>query len=331
MRAAIIESPGSLRLIELPDPEPSEREVVIKVHSCGICGTDAQIYEGGFTIPFPMVIGHEFSGEILEVGKEVTRFRPGDRVTLDPNEVCGECDFCRIKRSNFCANVVEHGIQVYGGFAELTLAGERAVYKLPEHVSLKEGSFTELLSCAIHGINQAQIKIGETVAVFGGGPAGQILLQLAKRAGAGKVYLFTRSQEKLDLGKRVGATEAINPNMVNLDDFKFDLVIEAVGSKNSFEQAVKIIDKCGRLLLFGQANEGEEASVDIFSLLTKEISITASWLNPYTYSQAIQALSEKIVDVESLISHILPLEDIQKGFDLMRTKDKGVMKILIQP
>ncbi len=329
MKAAIIEGPGNLRLTDLPDPRPTEKEVLLNVHSCGICGTDVQIYQGGFTIPFPMVIGHEFSGEVLKVGKEVKKIRPGDRVTVDPNEVCGECDFCRIKKSNFCTGIVEHGIQVYGGFAEFTLAGEKAVYKLPENVSLEEASFSELLSCALHAINKAQIKLSESVAVFGGGPAGQILLQLAKQAGAGEVHLFTHSDEKLNLGRKLGATEATNPNTVNLKDFKFDLVVEAVGSKKSFEDALKVIAECGRLILFGQANEGEEASVDIFSLLTREISIIPSWLNPYTFSQAIQALKDKKVDVKSLISHKLPLEDIQKGFDLMTKKEKGVMKVVI--
>ena len=173
MKAAIMDTPGTLRVAVVPDPEINEKEVLIKVDSCGICGSDVKIYQGKWTIPFPRVLGHEFSGVVVEVGSQVTGLQQGDRVAVDPNEACGECDYCRHERPHFCPNMIDHGILVDGGLAEFAKAGEKAVYKLPDGVSLIEGSFTELLSCCVQGINRAQIRVGESVGVFGGGPVTQ--------------------------------------------------------------------------------------------------------------------------------------------------------------
>ena len=109
MKAAVIDAPSTLKVTELPDPQINDKEVLIRVDSCGICGSDVKIYKGEWTIPFPRVIGHEFSGEVVEVGNQVTSFKPGDRVTVDPNEACGECEYCRNDRPHFCPNMIDHG------------------------------------------------------------------------------------------------------------------------------------------------------------------------------------------------------------------------------
>ena len=331
MKAAVLDEPGKLRISEVPDPEPNNKEVLIKLHSCGICGSDVKIYEGHWTIPLPRVLGHEFSGEIVATGKEVRDLKVGDRVTVDPNEACGECEYCRTDRPHFCPNMIDHGILVDGGFADLAIAGEKATYKLPDSVSFEAGSFSELLSCCVHAINKAELKIGESVAVFGGGPAGQILHQLARQAGASSVTLFTHSKEKLELARKLGVTEALNPDDVNLQDFAFDCVIDAAGSKKVFEDGLKIVNKNGRFMLFGQAPEGEKGEVDLFNFLLLEASIIPTFINPFTTSQAVRLLESQQVDVESLISHTLSLDDIQKGFDLKLDNVPGTMKVLVQP
>lgn len=322
---------GILHVTEIPDPKPKDKEVLIKVHGCGICGSDVLIYKGKWTIPFPRVIGHEFSGEVVSVGKGVQEFKPGDRVSVDPNEACGECEYCRADRPHYCLNMITHGILVDGGFAELTVAGEKAVYKLPENVSLEEGSFMELLSCAVHAINKAALRVGESVAVFGGGPAGQILHQLASLGGAGQVVMFTHSPEKLDLAGKLGVTKAFNPDDVNLPDFEFDVVIDAAGTRKVIEDALIVLGNCGRLIIFGQAPEGERASIDLFNLLMKEISIITSNINPFTSSQALTLLARKKIDVKSLISHRIGLHKIQQGFDFLLQKVPGTIKVLVKP
>ena len=331
MKVAILDAPGKLKFTELPTPEINDKEVLIKVDCCGICGSDVKIYQGKWTIPFPRVLGHEFSGEVVDVGQHVNGFQPGDRVTVDPNEACGECEYCRTDRPHFCPNMIDHGILVDGGFAELAKAGEKAVYKLPENVSYSEGSFTELLSCCVQGINRSHIQLGELVAVFGGGPAGQILHQLARLAGAGKVYLFTHSREKLELAQKLGADEVINPDDVDLEDYNFDVVIDAVGAAKVVEDSLKCLTKRGRLIIFGQAPEEEYANIDLFNLLLLEISIIPSFINPFTTEQAIRLLEQKKVDVESLISHSVALNDLQHGFDLLTEKVPGTMKVTVKP
>ncbi len=331
MKAAVMEKAGILHVTDLPDPTPRDKEVLIKVHSCGICGSDVLIYKGKWTIPFPRVIGHEFSGEVVSVGKGVQGFRPGDRVSVDPNEACGECEYCRADRPHYCLNMIIHGILVDGGFAELAVAGEKAVYKLPENVSLEEGSFMELLSCAVHAINKAALRVGESVAVFGGGPAGQILHQLASLGGAGRVVMFTHSPEKLDLARKLGVTQAFNPNDVSLLDFEFDVVIDAAGTRKVIEDGISVLGNCGRLIIFGQAPEGERASIDLFNLLMKEISIITSNINPFTSSQAMTLLAQKKLDVNSLVSHRVGIDEIQQGFDLLLKKTPGTVKVLVNP
>ena len=331
MKAAIINAPGELELTQLPDPKIDDKEVLIQVDSCGICGSDVKIYKGEWTIPFPRVIGHEFSGKVVEVGGQVTKFKPGDRVTVDPNEACGECEYCRNDRPHFCPNMIDHGILVDGGFAELAKAGEKAVYHLPDNVSFVQGSFTELLSCCVQGINRAQIKLGERVAVFGGGPAGQLLHQLARLAGAATVTLLTRSPGKRELANKLGASESFNPREVDLQDCEFDVVIDAVGSAQVIEDAMTCLAKRGRLIIFGQAAEGEHARIDLFNLLINEVSLIPSFINPFTTAQAIRLLEEKKIDVDSLVSHQIRLDDVQQGFDLHVQKVVGTMKVLVNP
>jgi len=331
MKAAILDAPGKLKVTEVADPQINEKEVLVKVDCCGICGSDVKIYTGKWTIPFPRILGHEFAGEVVAIGKEVKGFQTGDRVTVDPNEYCGECEYCLDDKPHFCPNMIDHGILVDGGYAELAKAGEKVVHKLPDNVSLAEGSFSELLSCAVHAIDRTGIRVGDEVAVFGGGPGGQLLHQLAAMAGAGKVILFTRSKEKLDLARKLGATDAIHPDDVKLSDFKFDVVIDAVGSRKVVETALKSIRKMGKLTIFGQAPEGEHASLDLFNLLLDEVTIIPTFINPFTTSQAVKLLGQKRIQVEPLISHSLALDEAQMGFDLHTKKVPGTMKVLLNP
>ena len=331
MKAAILDAPGELKIADVPDKEPNDKEVLIRVECCGICGSDVKIYEGKWTIPLPRILGHEFSGEVIATGKDVRDFELGDRVSVDPNEICGECEYCRTDRPNFCENMIDHGIFVDGGFANLAICGEKAVYKLPDNVSYEEGSFLELLSCAVHAINQSEIKVGDRVAVFGGGPGGQLLHQLARVAGASEVTLYTHSRAKLELAQKLGVTHAINPKEVDLDKEKFNVIIDAVGSSEVFEQALRMVERNARFVIFGQAPQGDFGKIDLFQFLMDEAKIIPSFINPYTMDQSVQILKGKQIDVASLISHEIQLSEIQRGFDIKLNKEPGEMKVLVRP
>ena len=338
MKAAVLEEVGKLRLKDVPVPQPKNNEVLIRVRVCGICGTDIKLYKGDYTANVPVILGHEFSGEIVEIGKEVKDLKVGDRVVVDPNEPCGKCYWCRSGKSTFCKNMPAYGVLSNGAFAEYIVVGEKGTYKIPDALDYEKASFCEPVSCAIHGIDRAMIKPGETVTIIGGGQMGQILLQLAKNAGASKLIMITRSQWKLDLAKSFGATHLISAKKENVTESIMDItnglgcdvVIEAVGSPRTVEQAFNLAKKSGRVVIFGFSPEKEKATFVPFDLLSKELSILGSWVNPYTFSRAIEIIASHQINLDPIISKKLNLDEIMEGFKLMMEKPEGFMKALVK-
>lgn len=338
MKAAVLEEVGKLRLKDVPVPRPKDNEVLIKVEVCGICGTDIKLHKGDYTANVPVILGHEFSGEIAEVGKSVRDLKIGDRVVVDPNEPCGKCYWCKSGKSTFCKNMPAYGVLSDGAFAEYIVVGEEGTYKIPDALSYEVASFCEPVSCAIHCIDRAMIKPGETVAIIGGGAMGQILLQLAKNAGASRLIMITRSQWKLDLAKSFGATHLVSAQKQDVTEcirdithnLGSDVVIEAVGSTKTVEQAFGLAKKSARVVIFGFSPEKEKATFIPFDLLSKELTILGSWVNPYTFSRAIDILASHHIDLNPVISKKLSLDEIMEGFKLMMEKPKGFMKALIK-
>ena len=339
MKAAVLEKVGKLTVKDVYKPKPKDREILIRVKACGLCGTDIKLYKGEYSANIPVVLGHEFSGEVAETGREVRNLKVGDRIVVDPNESCGACDFCRSAQSTFCQELAAYGVLRDGGFAEYVVVGEKGAYRMPEGLSFEVASFSEAVSCAIHALDRAAIKVGETVAIIGGGTQGQILVQLAKLAGAREVIMITRSQEKLALAKRFGATRLVcaaegdvGKKVLQITGSQgVDIAIEAVGSLQTVEEAISLVKRGGRVIIFGFTPEGQKVSFLPFEVLSKELTIMGSWVNPYTFSRAILALAEEKVEVEPLISEKFALDNIKHGFALMMEKPRGFMKALVLP
>lgn len=339
MKAAVLEEVGRIAIKEVPTPEPKEDEVLIRVRSCGICGTDLKLYKGEYTGKLPIILGHELSGEVAKIGARVKAFDIGDKVVVDPNEPCGKCQWCKTGHPTFCNNLAAYGVLRDGGFAEYMVAGEKGVYKIPSELDYEEATFTEPVSCALHCVDRAGIKPGENVAIIGGGPMGQIILQLSKMAGASKLIMITRSSWKLELAKRHGATHTINstredvPKVVKeiTDGLGADVVIEAVGTPETVEEALALAKRGGRIVVFGFSPEGAKATFVPFEVLSKELTILGSWVNPYTFSRAINLLAAKQINVASLITNRIGLNDILTGFDLLRKKPEGFIKAIVTP
>jgi len=339
MRAAVLEAVKNLVIKDVPQPEPKDDEVLIKVKACGLCGTDSKLYNGDYSANIPVILGHEFSGEVVEVGKDVRNLKKGDRVVVDPNESCGACNFCRSAQSTFCQDLSAYGVLRDGGFAEFVVVGEKGTYKMPAGLSFDAAAFSEAVSCAIHAIDRAEIKVGQSVAVIGGGTQGQMLVQLAKIAGAAEIIMITRSQEKLDLARNFGATQSICASGTDVtkkvleitENQGVDISIEAVGSSETVEQAIGLVKRGGRVIVFGFTPEGQKASFLPFEVLFKELTIMGSWVNPYTFPRAILLLAGKKIDVEPLLSERIDLDNIMDGFKLMMDKPKGFMKALVYP
>jgi 2-desacetyl-2-hydroxyethyl bacteriochlorophyllide A dehydrogenase len=339
MKAAVLEQVNKIAVKDVPSPTPRADEVVIKVKTCGMCGTDLKLYTGQYTARVPVIPGHEYAGEIIEVGRDVRNLRPGQRVVSDPNESCGKCYWCRNHQPCFCNDLAAYGVLRDGGFAEYCTASEKGVYPIPEGVDDEVAAFAEPVSCVVHAVDRIGYRPGETVAILGGGPLGQIHLQFALNSGASNALLVDPNQSRRDLAKRFGAHAVINPKGENVKErvleetggLGADVVIEAVGRKQTIEESFGLAKRGGRVVIFGFAPEGEKAMFIPFDVLSRELTILGAWVNPYSYSRALDVLSSRRVDVKPLISHRLKLDNIMQGYQMMAQKPAGFIKSLVSP
>ncbi|MFP3152864.1 zinc-dependent alcohol dehydrogenase family protein [Lachnospiraceae bacterium ZAX-1] len=338
MKAAVYQGKHDLRVEEVPDKKIKENEVLIQVKYCGVCGTDIHIYngEGGAAaVTPPLVPGHEFSGIVAQIGSAVTSVNVGDKVTGDPNDMCGECYFCKNGKQHFCTNSIGTGTTVDGGFAEYVSMREKQVYKVPDDMSFIKAAMTEPMSCCLHGIDLCEIQTGDTVLVIGGGPIGMIMLQLAKNAGAAQVILSEPVLEKRELALKLGADKTINPLEEDIKAVlkeccsNVDKVIECVGNVRAQAEAIQLAGKCATIMYFGLAAPGETFPIQPDDIFKKELKITSSFINPYTFERAIKVLNSGKIDVEEIITNIVPLDDIADVFTKPEFRRSGKVMIKI--
>jgi 2-desacetyl-2-hydroxyethyl bacteriochlorophyllide A dehydrogenase len=288
----------------------------------------------------PLIPGHEYSGEIARVGSDIQTVSVGDRVSIDPNVVCGVCKNCRrTERSHLCSNIKAIGVDVNGGFAEYLKAPEEVVYQLPAGVDFETGAMTEPVGCAIRGFDNTRTTLGDTVAVIGAGPMGLILTQMALLQGAAKVIVIEIIPERRKMAESLGASTTINPLEDDVHEILEgetdgngpEVVFEAVGSAKTIELALEIAGRGSRVNLFGVAPQTDVIQVRPFMLYDKELEISASYRDPFTFDRAIQLLSSGRIDVKSLITHRYPLSDIAEAFDTFHTRKNEAIKVMILP
>ncbi len=340
MKAAVLYGIRDLRLEDVPKPELSDNEVLIRVGASGICGTDIHIYRGEWKTNTPIILGHEFSGVIADVGREVKGLNIGDPVVAEPNIPCGSCYFCRMSERNyFCENLEATGVTINGAFAEYVKIVASNVYRLPEGYNLDEAALIEPLACCVRGIDQAEIKVGDTVAIIGAGPVGLILLQLALQSGASMVIQTDMEDSRLSLAKDLGADHTIN---VTEEDpvesikeltggYGVDVAIEAVGKPEAITQAMRATRRGGRLVIFGVSPEDAVWKVRPFELYDKELTIKTSYRSPYTFQRAVKIAVSGRVRLKPLISHIFKLDDIHRAFEVAEKRLEGAVKVLVKP
>lgn len=337
MKAAVYHGPGDLRVEEVPVRKLKDNEVKIQVKYCGICGTDIHIFHGDggcCDVTPPLVPGHEFSGVVAEVGAGVKTVKVGDRVTGDPNDMCGECYFCKNGMQHFCKNNIGIGTTVDGGFAEYVIMREKQVYKVSDDLSFIEAAMAEPISCCLHGIDLCNIKAGDTVLVMGGGPIGMIMMQLAKNAGASKVIMSEPVEEKREQALKLGATKTIDPLHEDVEAVlaeyceNVNVVIECVGNVHTQADAVRFAGKGATIMYFGLAAPEESFPIRPDDIFKKELHITSSYINPYSFERAIQILESGTVELESLITNVVPLDNIADVFTKPEYRRTG--KVMIQ-
>lgn len=328
------------RLEKASKPRILSNEVQVKVGAAGICGTDLHFYRGEWEVKTPLVPGHEFSGTISEVGKDVRGFEVGDRVVAEPNMVCGKCYFCLMSDRNFfCERLRAVGVDVDGAFAEYVKVKAQNVYRFPESLSFEEAALIEPLACCIRGLDRINIEAGDTAAIVGAGPIGLLLLQLVKMAGASMVIQTDLDEERLNLARELGADFTVNVQDEDpvraikelTSGYGVDVAVEAVGSPEAITQAMEATRRGGHLNVFGVSPQNAVWAVKPFDLYSKELTITTSYRSPFTFQRAVKMASSGKLKLKPLISHVFSLDEIVRVFEMLDRKLEKTVKIIVKP
>ncbi|REF38125.1 zinc-dependent alcohol dehydrogenase family protein [Thermasporomyces composti] len=311
LKAAVICAPGQVSVETVPDPSPGPRDVVVRVAACGLCGTDLHILEGEFAPTLPVVPGHEFAGEVVAVGKDVTEVRVGDQVAVDPSLHCGECHYCRRARGNLCENWAAIGVTTAGGAAEYAVAPVRNCYRLPEGVSTADAALIEPLSCAVRGFDVLPRVLGDHYLIYGAGTMGLMMLELAKRAGAGSVSVVDLNPARLETARELGCSGAATNADELADDFPrgWDVVIDCTGVAAAIQDGLARVGRGGTFLQFGVSSYDARVEIEPYRIYNQEITITGSMAVLHSFERAGDLFVNGVLRPDVLISDRFPLDD----------------------
>ncbi len=329
MKAATIVKPGIVEIQEIEKPEPGTGELVIRVLASGICGTDVHIFKGEYLGTYPIVPGHEGAGIVDTVGEGVNGFSVGDPVAFEPNISCGRCAHCLNNRQNFCEEWTGIGVTQPGCMAEFVLVPESNVFST---VGLEPAvaCFVEPLSCVLHGIQKAGIRLADRVLIAGAGPIGLLLLQSARNLGASRIGVLERIESRQDAARDFGAEE-IFQDFELIESDAYDVVIDATGSIPVLEELIHHVRYGGTMLFFGVAPPGETMRLEPFAVFSKGLSIVSSYTSLRNSLQAVGMLRSGGIRVDDLVSHELGLAELGRGIDLIESGDRSVKKVIINP
>ena len=318
MKAGVYYGVEDFRVTDFPEFPLEKDGVKIAVKYCGICGTDVHKFygrAGSHPVVPPIPLGHEISGIVQEIGEEVTHFKEGDRVVVDPNWGCGVCSYCKSGMTHMC----EKGKGVVKGMAQYVCPPEENVYHIPDELSLEEAALAEPLSCCVHGMDLLDVHLGDTVAIIGMGTIGSIIVKLSSLAGAAQIIVIETVEEKRKTAEELGATLFINPMKEDVKQViadagieNVDKVMECVGNRVTVETAIDIAGKCAMVVLFGLTDENESINFYPYQAFRKELTIKASYVNPNTMDRAIKIMAGGKFPTEKFISRVICLEEVEK-------------------
>jgi len=315
-------------------------EVLVKVKSCGICGTDVGMYSGRINYSINAVgkiFGHEITGIIEDKGSGVEDFRIGDRVIIIPTISCMRCSYCKTGNENLCPNILGIGSDIDGGYAEYVKVKKSFVYSLPDGINFEEGTLlADCVPTSVHSINKhANIKIGSTVAIWGTGGQGFISLQIVKHSG-GKVFFIGRRNEKLELAKKLGADFTINSEkedvsqrIIDINKEGVDISIETGGYPSAVTQSVSSVKHGGRVIIIGLQRD---VSINFEDIVWHEKSIIGSfWSTESDFTKGLQLGEDNVLNLKPLVTHLFKLDQIQDAFSLLTKRNESIIKAVIVP
>jgi len=329
MECVVIKQPREILFTEKEIPIPKDDEVLIKVMASGICGTDVHIYRGEYLGDYPVIPGHEFSGEVATLGNRVKRFKVGDRVAVEPNIACDNCEACLNNRQNFCENWQAVGVTLPGGMEQYVTAPEKAVFDIG-NLPYDQAAFVEPLSCVFHGIERTHIELADKVAILGAGPIGHPMLQMARIQGAAQVTMLESNPGRAELARQLGA-DLVAEKMEDLKPDGYDVVIDATGALPVMSRSINFARKGGTVLLFGVPPSGKNVVFDAFKIFQKGLTLLSSYTSVRNSFQAIGLLRSGQVKVDQLISHHLPLKELKRAIEMIEARDPTVKKVIMLP
>jgi L-iditol 2-dehydrogenase len=335
LKIAVWHNNKDIRIEDVPKPTPGPREMLVKIISCGICGSD--VVEWYRRPRAPLVLGHEIGGEVVETGGLIQKYKPGDRVFVAPKVPCMTCSYCKSGHYPVCSNIKD---RMPGGFAEFILVPpslvERGTYLLRDKISYDQSTFIEPVACAVRAHKIAELRENQTILVMGCGMSGLLHIKLAK-AKKCKIIAVDINQKRLDFAARFGAdilvnaAENIHKRMNAENTKKADVVVLSTSARSAIEQAWMCVDKGGAIVFFAVPGPEEKVSIPINDLWTKEIRIlTSYYCGPPDIDEAIDLIETGTIIIDDMITHKLPLNNISKGFQLVMDADASI-KVIITP
>jgi len=337
MKAAVCTQPERIEIKQVERPVPKEGQVLVQVKATGLCGSDVDGYLNRHPmIGYPIILGHEFSGVIAEIGPGVEGISEGDEVVVEPFFTCKTCDACRKGRYNLCKNLLITGHQVNGSLAEYCLAEAAFIHRKPKNVPFAEAAICEPLSGALHAVERCNLHAGDIVVVIGCGTIGSFALQHAKNKAA-RVLAADVKDSKVALAKKLGTTWAVNRKKKNLKDTVMELtggvgadcVIEAVGLPETLAETTSLVRRGGTIMLIGWSGNKTDA-FDLTSLTLDELTVLGTLGFCWDFQRTLPLAEAGTVDLTSIITHHMPLEDVEKGIKMMHAGGDDVGKIIIE-
>lgn len=338
MKASRFLGNKTFAVTDLPTPHAGPGELVLRNQVCGVCGTDVHIYHGepgSADVNPPVVLGHEYSGEVVEVGEGVTGFAVGDHVTVDPNIYCGHCAYCQNGKKQLCPSMEAIGVTRDGGFAQYSLIPASQAFKLEPTVPWEAAAMAEPLACCLHGIDLAGIQVGDKVCVVGGGAIGLLMVQLAKLSGASQIVLSEPNEKRRQVGLQLGANAALDPTRPDAQeafaqvlDGGANVVIECVGNVPAVKSAFQFAGKGATVLLFSVPKVDATFDLPLFDVYKKELTIKGSFVNPDTHARAVALINSGKVDFDPIITHRFTLDQLPEAI-AMQMSDASI-KVVVE-
>ena len=334
MKAAVLYAPKDLRVETARDPAPGAGEALVRVRAAGLCGTDFRIWSGDRPVRYPLIMGHEFIGEVAAVGPGVRNVKPGDSVAVEPNYSCGTCPLCREGRRNLCLSRTAVGIDVDGGLAELAHIPARCCWAAPAGLSPEQLLLTEPLAVVVRAVNRGAVRAEETAAVLGTGTLGLLAVQVLKSRGA-RVLAVSRSERRFSLARELGA-EAVHSLAAGsgaeaAQRFSgregVDVVVETAGTPEAVGEALGLARPGGRVVLTGLPHEPSQ--VHFFGVVRRELTIVGSMIYQDEFPEAMRLLETGAVKAEPLVTHRFRLDAVGEAFAAQQSRSS--IKVAVIP